>query len=301
MHRELLSNPHIGSYPAFLLLGLLSGALLARWRAVRVGIKGAHIDNLMLLVALLSLFGARLFSWWFYFPPGASLWEGLTSRGAGMVFYGGLIFGLATIVIYGHVAHLSLANVLDACAPAVALGLAMGRIGCFMAGCCWGDLCVSQKELTRLPAGKLAWQVRTVPAISYEGFPLAVEFPLDTGAHRQHQRLGLIEENALRSRPVHPVQLYEAVLAFLLFLALHFWFSKRKWPGQVVCGLLFGYACIRFATEFLRGDNQPAYAGLTLSQLISLIMAAGAIVIVLSQRSRTEAVTPAPATLEPLS
>src|SRR5829696_6924382 len=68
MHRELLSNPHIGAYPALLLLALFGGYLLARWRAVRNGVKGSHLDNLILLVAVMSLFGARFFSWWFYFP-----------------------------------------------------------------------------------------------------------------------------------------------------------------------------------------------------------------------------------------
>src|SRR5690349_22905813 len=71
MHRELLSHPYIGSYSACLLLALLAGYLLLRWRCVRLGIAGAKIDTLVLLIAGFSLLGARIFSWWFYFPPGA--------------------------------------------------------------------------------------------------------------------------------------------------------------------------------------------------------------------------------------
>ena len=112
MHRELCSYPHIGSYPAVLLLALLGGYLLLRWRCVRLGIAGAKIDTLALLVAGFSLLGARLFSWWFYFPPGARLWDAFTTRGAGLVFYGGLLFGIATVIVYCSVRRLSTLDIL---------------------------------------------------------------------------------------------------------------------------------------------------------------------------------------------
>jgi phosphatidylglycerol---prolipoprotein diacylglyceryl transferase len=289
MHRELLSNPHIGAYSALLLLGLFGGYLLARWRAVRHGVKGSHLDNLILLVAVMSLFGARFFSWWFYFPPGISLWKALTTSGGGMVFYGGMIFGMAAVILYSRVARLSLGHVMDVCAPGVALGLAFGRVGCFMAGCCWGDLCVGPEEMAKTPSSQLAWQIQTVPAVSRAGFLLAVRFPPATGAYEQHQKLGLIDEAAERSRPVHPVQLYEAVLALALCLALHRWFNRRAWHGQVACALALGYAAIRFITEFLRGDNAPAYWGFTLSQIISLVMATVALGFLLNRKSTTSA------------
>ena len=234
---------------------------------------------------MLSLFGARFFSWWFYFPPGISLWKALTDSGGGMVFYGGVIFGIATVIFYARFARLSLGNLMDACAPGLALGLALGRVGCFMAGCCWGDLCAAPNELVKLPSTQLAWQVQTVPLISGAGFPLAVQFPRGTGAYEQHRELGLIDEHADRSRPVHPVQLYEAALALVLCVALHLWFHRRRWHGQVVCVLMLSYAAIRFAMEFLRGDNPPIYFGLTLSQTISLVIATVAISFLVSRKS----------------
>src|SRR5688500_17594691 len=100
MHRELLSEPHIGSYSACMLLAFLAGYLLARWRAARLGIQGRHIDNVTLLLPLVSLFGARFFSWLFYQPEGTGFVEGMTMDGGGLVFYGGLIFGVLTLVIY---------------------------------------------------------------------------------------------------------------------------------------------------------------------------------------------------------
>jgi phosphatidylglycerol---prolipoprotein diacylglyceryl transferase len=289
MHRELLSNPHIGAYSTWLLLGLFGGYLLARRHAVRNGVKGSHLDNLILLVSVTSLFGARFFSWWFYFPPGISLWKALTASGGGMVFYGGMIFGMAAVIFYSRVARLSLGQVMDVCAPGLALGLAFGRVGCFMAGCCWGDLCVGPEEMAKLPSSQTAWQVQTVPAISPAGFPLAVQFPRDAGAYEQHRKLGLIGGAAERSRPVHPVQLYEAAMALALCFALHRWFNRRAWHGQVACALALGYAAIRFITEFLRGDNAPAYWGFTLSQVISLVMATVALGFLLNRKSTTSA------------
>ena len=283
MHKTLVSDPAIGSYSAFLLLGLIGGYALMRWRGVRIGLRGSHLDNLALLIAVFSLFGARLFSWWFYFPAGATLWSAFTASGGGMVFYGGMIFGILISVVYARLAHLSIGDIMDAGAPGLALGLAFGRIGCFMAGCCWGDLCVNSNELAKLPSSRVLWQVRTVPLLSGAAFPLAVQFPPEAGAFEQHRELGLIDENAARSRPVHPVQLYEAGLALGLCIALHCWFPRRRWPGQVICLFVLSYGLIRFFMEFLRADNAPAYSGLTLSQMLSLALASLALLFILSR------------------
>lgn len=279
MHKLLLTEPRIGSYSFFLLLALFGGYLITRWRAPHCGIKASHIDNLVLLIAVFSLFGARFFSWLFYFPPGVSLWSALTDSGGGMVFYGGFLFGLLAVIIYARMVRLQLGNMLDVFAPGLALGLALGRVGCFMAGCCWGDLCVDPAQLSNLPKSTSTWQVQTVPLISEAGFPFAVRFPPNAGAFEQHTKLGLLPADAERSLPVHPVQIYEAVLAFGLCVALHVWFEKRRWNGQIVCLAVLGYAGIRFGTEFLRADNVPSYLGLTLSQVISLALAAASLAV----------------------
>jgi phosphatidylglycerol:prolipoprotein diacylglycerol transferase len=298
MHRVLLADPHIGSYAAFLVFALFAGYLITRWRAVRLGIKGSHVDNLMLLIAVLSLFGARFFSWLFYFPAGSPLWPALISGKAGMVFYGGLIFGIASVLLYARVAKLALGNLLDACAPGVALGLALGRVGCYMAGCCWGDLCVAPEQVAKLPNSEITWQVRSVPVLSGGSFPLSVTFPPPAGAYRQHQKLGIISPHASRSLPVHPVQLYEAALALALCAWLHFRFRQRSWCGEIAAYLALGYAAIRFATEFLRADNLPAYLGLTLSQVISILIAAVTVACLAWRRLQPFTAMPRPISVE---
>ena len=279
MHKLLVTEPSIGSYPACMLLALVCGYLISRWQAKHSGLPGRHVDNLALLIAVFSLFGARFFSWLFYFPPGISLWRAFAEPGGGMVLYGGVIFGALTVIIYGRVLSLGLRNLLDVFAPGLALGLAIGRVGCFLAGCCWGDLCVAPSELSARGPEVNRWQLQTLPVLSRPSFPLAVTFPEETGAFKQHRKLGLLAPQAVRSRPVHAVQLYEAAMALGLCVFLHARFRNRKWQGQIFCLFLLNYAWIRFVTEFLRADNRPLYGGFTLSQVISLLLAGCALLV----------------------
>jgi phosphatidylglycerol:prolipoprotein diacylglycerol transferase len=294
MHRILLSSPVIGTYSFCLLLGLISGYLLARRNARRLGMERRHIDNITLLVAITGLAGARIFSWLFYFPPGFTLWQALWQPGGGLVFYGGVVGGFAGAIVYCLVRRVQLRNVLDVLAAPLAVGLAFGRIGCFMAGCCWGDVCVDQQQISSVDA-KVHYQINTLPVLSPAKFPLAVRFPLDTGALNQQIELGLLPPNATQSLPVHPVQLYESSMTFLLAYCLQRKFRRRRWAGEVLCWFCGGYGLIRFAMEFLRADNPPIYFGLTLSQVISLICLAACGILLAAHacksRPRTEVQT----------
>jgi phosphatidylglycerol---prolipoprotein diacylglyceryl transferase len=253
-----------------MLLAFLAGYLLARWRAARLGIQGRHIDNVTLLIPLISLFGARFFSWLFYQPEGTGFVEGMTMDGGGLVFYGGVIFAAGTVAIYSLARRISLREMADTLAAPLMLGLAIGRVGCFLAGCCWGDLCVDTNAMAATRDPRVSFKVHTFSTISQAGFPLAVQFPRDSSPHEQHVRLKLISQEAPRSLPVHPVQLYEATLALVFTFLLHRNFHRRRSPGDVFCVMMIGYGLIRFGVEFFRADNSPAYWGLTISQAISI-------------------------------
>src|SRR4051812_19449934 len=148
MHRILTSSPVIGTYSFCLLLGLIAGYVVARFNARRLGMDRRHIDNVTLLVAITGLAGARIFSWLFEFPPGFTLWQALWQTGGGLVFYGGVIGGFVSVIAYCLLKSVGLRDLLDVMAAPLAVGLAFGRIGCFMAGCCWGDVCVGEKQLS---------------------------------------------------------------------------------------------------------------------------------------------------------
>lgn len=278
MHRQFIAHPHIASFSVCLLLAFIAGHLLARRNAASLQIPGRHIDNQALLMVILSLVGARFFSWLFYFPAGTGFWKAMSMGGGGLVFYGGLVFALFTAVTYALIAKLPLRDLTDLWAGPVAIGLGIGRIGCFMAGCCWGDICIPSDRANTILDPLTRRQVYTVPLISRAGFPMAVRFPADTGAHEQHQQLGLIAGKASRSLPVHPAQLYEAAAVFALAILLQRKFAKRRNPGSVFGFLVLGYGIIRFLVEFLRADNPPIYFGLTLSQVISLCFITAAVV-----------------------
>ncbi len=304
MHKELVTYPHISSYSGLLLLGFFMGYLLARGRAKRNNIEGRHIDNLTLILIVICPAGARFFNRLFYYPTKLSFSEALKVwEGGGLVFYGGMIFGVVTVLIYASVMRVKLFSLGDVLAPSLALGLAFGRIGCFMAGCCWGDLCVAPAKLNSVSDSAMREQIQTFPKLCPAGFPLAVQFPPEAGAYEQHQKLGLISSKAEHSLPVHPIQLYESALVFGLCFLLNLCFKHRKQAGEILCTFGIGYGLIRFYIEFLRADSRAAYwNGMTISQVISLIIAGICLVIFLINRFvHKAAVTPLPIELEPAS
>jgi phosphatidylglycerol:prolipoprotein diacylglycerol transferase len=294
MHPLLYQTLHIEWYPALVLLGYFAGWLLARSRAKRAGIEPRHIDNLVLLLLIFGLIGARLAARLFYAPQISFIDSFKVWRGGGLVFYGGFIAGTLTVLIYAWKTRLPIAKILDVFAPSAALGLAFGRIGCFMAGCCFGDICGMPANHATLDP-HVAYQVRTIPALSPEF--LGVRFPKKSDAFQQHQKLGLLEPSSTKSLPVHPVQLYEALFAALLAVWLHR--RKALFQGEIAIRMLVGYSVGRFALEFFRGDNQPNYLGMTISQVTSLLLLAIAIAFAV-WRARAGAVpyTPRPASVQ---
>lgn len=275
MHREILTHPYIGSYSAMLLAGFIAAYLLARWRARRNQIEGRHIDNLVLMLLVVCPLGARFFSRLFDFPTPVGLWEAMKIwKGGGLVFYGGMLFGVLLVSLYVAITRISLLQLGDVLAPSLALGLAFGRVGCFLSGCCWGDICVPPAQLVSIASPVTHYQVQTFPALSPPNLFFAVKFPPESGAYEQHQKLGLISSGAPRSLPVHPAQLYEAILSFGLCLLLNFAFQRRRAKGEILAGFALGYGFIRFGVEFFRADTPPIYFGMTISQVISIGTAA---------------------------
>jgi phosphatidylglycerol:prolipoprotein diacylglycerol transferase len=140
---------------------------------------------------------------------------------------------------------------MDAVAPSIAIGTLFGRLGCFLNGCCYGDPC-------RLP-----W---------------AVSFPEPSPPWAHHRALGLIPPGAMHSLPVHPTQLYAALDGFIILLLLSAFYPLRRRDGEVIGLLMVTYPITRFLIEFLRNDEGVFFAGLTISQNISVaLFAAGCV------------------------
>jgi len=129
----------IFSYGFMVALAFLSGIYLAAWLGKRENIKPDKIFDLAIYVLLSSIIGARIFyviEFWRDFVSNPIsvfyIWQG------GLVFYGGLIFAIAAIYIYAKISDIQILKLFDVITPATALGYAIGRIGCFLNGCCYG-------------------------------------------------------------------------------------------------------------------------------------------------------------------
>ncbi|MFH1428110.1 MAG: prolipoprotein diacylglyceryl transferase [Candidatus Margulisiibacteriota bacterium] len=141
MHRELI---HIGnitlySYGTMVALGFFLATAWAYSRAKNEGISSESVLSQVIWVIVSGIIGARLFyviQFWPQFQD-APL-QVLNIRGGGLVFYGGLISGLGAIILFSRINKLSVLKVFDLAAPATVLGYGIGRVGCFLNGCCYG-------------------------------------------------------------------------------------------------------------------------------------------------------------------
>jgi phosphatidylglycerol:prolipoprotein diacylglycerol transferase len=189
------------------------------------------------------------------------------ARLKGMAAYGGFLGGFLALWGLARYRRWPAARIADMAAVGAALGSGFARIGCFLAGCCFG-----------CPAA----------------LPWAVVFPAGSPAYAAQRRQGLIPADALGSLAVHPVQLYESAFGFGLFGLLLWVYRRRKADGSVTLAFFGFYAMFRFWAETLRCDAvRGVFAGLSTSQYIALATAAAVVLVRLLQRRSTRA-DPAP-------
>ena len=212
------------TYGLLVSLGFLTGLWVTARLARRAGLNTELIVNVGVYSVLAGLVGAKLLMFavdldYYRRNPGEIF--SLSTLQAGGVFYGGVLLALATAMLYLRRKGLPALATADVFAPGVALGHAIGRLGCFAAGCCWGIE-------TRLP-----W---------------AVTFTNPTAERLVGVPLG---------RPLHPTQLYEALSEAVIFLILWRRFLKEHRPGELLGLYLVLYSTVRFLIEFARAHLQP--------------------------------------------
>lgn len=129
------------SYGLMVALGFLFGIILAYFLAKKVNIDPEKVFDVGLFVLLGSIIGARIFYIIFYFKNLSNPWELFMVWNGGLVFDGGMIFGILAIYLACRFWKISFLDMLDVAAPATVFGYAFGRIGCFLNGCCYGVEC----------------------------------------------------------------------------------------------------------------------------------------------------------------
>ena len=226
-------------------LGFLLGLWTASRRGLREGIPAERIIDLGPWLILGSIVGARTLyvtSYWHEQFAGKPIWEIFMVQHGGLVYYGGLFGASLAFILYCRGKSLPLWKGADILAPSVALGHAVGRIGCLFNGCCYGRPC---------------------------SLPWGITFPDNPGGPRP----GI---------PVHPTQVYESILNLVLYAALAWFYRRKKFDGQIFGTYLVSYALIRSFVEIFRGDYPQYYFGgrVTPAHLVSaLILAAGLVLL----------------------
>jgi phosphatidylglycerol---prolipoprotein diacylglyceryl transferase len=179
--------------------------------------------------------GPDCFAW-------AKFWEG------GFAYYGGFLAASATAWFLLKRDAFPFWKAADMAGFAIPLGLGFGRMGCLMAGCCFGATC---------------------------HLPWAVRFPWRSAASEEQFRDHLLPSAKMWSLPVHPTQLYESAASLAIAAVCLLWLHGRKrYDGQVFAAFLALYAVARFLLETLRRDDRGVFFGLSTSQWLGLVMLA---------------------------
>lgn len=313
----------IRGYGLMVLAGAATGVALAIHRARQAGLHHDVILSLAFWMFICGIVGGRLFyviEYWNVYFSGRSLARTLVDvlsyTEGGLVIYGALIGGAAAFVWFTRKHKLPTLALADLIAPSLMVGLAFGRIGCLLNGCCYGGPTerpwavtfppmspayqdqVAHGEMygfriaARAGASGVAVESSDDAITSINGRPVhtaeqAMAALVEAFAARQPLTLQLASgrnvvlpaaEPPARSRPVHPTQIYSAINAGLLAWFLWSYYPLRRRDGEVIALMLTIYSVTRFLLEILRIDESPVFGTpWSISQNISLAMLAGAV------------------------
>ncbi len=321
----------IPGYGLALMIGFLLAIMWATRRAERSGADPDVIINCGFLALFGGVIGARAMyvaHYWRDFASHGSplqvLWAIIDVRKGGLEVYGGFIAVVVLVLAYLHRRRLSIRWYLDIIAPSAALGMAIGRIGCFLNGCCFGGVCdlpwavrfpygspVQRQQWAEhrpgagLPAELLVFSPQGILSDGTAAYPISREslratdreietrpgqyYDIRTQMKKYH--LSAAELRALasqyRSLPVHPAQLYSTITLGLLALLLNAVYWRRTRDGQVICTMLLIEPWTRWTLELVRADNPVDTLGrFTISQFLAICLSLAGLVGLLVLHSR---------------
>ncbi len=232
-----IGNFFLPTYGTLVALGFLAGLFVTVRLAKRARLNPDLMVNLAIYCALAGLLGAKiamlLFDFNDYWSGARKLFSLDTLQAAG-VYQGGLMLALIVAAWYIRSQRLPWLTTFDVFAPGIALGHAIGRLGCLAAGCCWG--------------------IRT-------NAPWAITF---------HNPQASLLTGVPLNVPLHPTQLYESLAEAALFAVL-LWRIRRPHAAGTIIGLYLILSSIcRFVIEFYRFHEQATQFGLSLTQWLSI-------------------------------
>lgn len=238
----------VPSYGLFVGIAIVVGLRLSSREAGQKGLSENVVLDTCIVSIVVALFSARfLFA---VFARGETAFGSAAGRSVYAAVFAGTLVGIAFL----RARKLPVLQCLDVIFLYVPLCQAIGRLGCFLYGCCYGTRC----------------DAHYVFAARFRAMRDVRGTIIGTPAYIEHLSRGWITRKADYSLPVHPTQLYEALLCICLFFLLRSLDRRKKRRGEIIAfyGILYGV--IRFYLEFLRGDNRPVLGILTPAQMISI-------------------------------
>jgi phosphatidylglycerol:prolipoprotein diacylglycerol transferase len=295
----------IHTYGVMIGLGFITATTVISWLAIREwpGKEGLERSVQMYDLAFYcfvgGIIGSRVLfiivNWKDYAADPAKMF----SLGGGLVFYGGLIGATIGSIIFARRNGIEFLRLADLAIPTVSLGQAFGRLGCFSAGCCWGDITTHARapfavEFPGTHAMNLLGGAGGTPSLAYSSMADAsteTRWVVESTGQWSNQAV----DGAVRisdwvashghTLPVHPTQLYESFGQMVLFATLMTARRWRRFHGQIFAMWLMCYAVLRSTVELFRGDLERGtihglipsiptgvWYNISISQFISMVM-----------------------------
>lgn len=272
----ILGGVPVQTFGVLLFLGFLAAGWLARNEMARKGLEAQRMWDIVVWAMAGGLIGSKVYS--LLSEPRALLSDplGFLTSSSGFTYYGGLILAIVFVWLYMRRKGLPVGETFDCIGVGMPLGVALGRLACFMAGDDYG-------APTAAP-----WGVR---------FPRGAP---PTTVEKLHERFGVEVPAELVERfgnviPVHPTQLYEATLSLVVLALVWRWRAHPHRGGWLFAVWLGGYGASRFLVETIRLKNDRIlFDTFTVAQVISVLLMTTCLVLTRRlRRTSTPAVTSA--------
>ncbi|OYD15010.1 prolipoprotein diacylglyceryl transferase [candidate division WOR-3 bacterium JGI_Cruoil_03_44_89] len=226
----------ITTYGVMLATAFIAGIIIAERRGIRYGVPKDTVGNLSLLILLGAIAGSRAFYVFSHLSDYSGEWQrAFYVWEGGLTFYGGVILAFLLSVIWTRRRSLPFGKLADIVAPSLALGVGIGRIGCFLNGCCFGK--PSNFGVIFPPDSPCAWE-------------------LGVGVR------------------VHPTQLYSSLAGFSIFGILLLLEKRKNFSGELLVWFFLLYGLWRFSIDFIRYYSPSTYIfpNVTNNQVVSLVV-----------------------------
>lgn len=293
----------VNTYGLLIVLAFSAAFLLVHIRALRVGINPDRLIGTYVAAAFGGLAGGRV-GYALTVDTARTFSDPLSLFScAGFMLYGGIAGGIIAVGLYAVAARIDVWKLADLAGPAILIGIAVGRLGCFFAGCCHGAVAPIGADPTALLPESFPGQMWLSNVFPY----LTLEF--EQGVGRLHDQ------------PLYPTQLWHSFGCFALVAVLWWLWGRRRFDGQIAALTLMLEPPLRMFTEAFRADERGYFiswsispelaarlppglsqagshidgtvAGVTTSQGIAVLMiVAGAVIYIARRRAGVSAEQP---------